>query len=277
MTSRLKIIAGGMIALGVLLAAIGFFSGGKWIIFKDDKGFYVPNKHTLVHKSYNLDAFTSIKVFNDFGDVEIVDGDSYSLEVNSLEDAGVTYSVKKGTLTVETKSKKKNRISIGFTSYETPSIKIIVPKDEALTSIIIDSNFGDTSLQGLHYQQLNLMANYGDIEFKNIVGEQTEITQAFGDMTLQQFSSNGFVAESEHGDIDIDGTLNGQSTVTSSFGDTTLQLQNNKSELGFELKTDFGDITVNNQSQDHKVSQLHEGDNQLKVSLSHGDLDLSLD
>lgn len=276
MISRHKLIAVSMITLGLLLAVVGYVSGGKWSIIKDDTGLHVPTKQSLVNNSYTLEAFTSIDVFNDYGDVEILAGDSYTLEVNAVEDADVSYSVKNGTLTVETESKKKNRLSFGFSVNKTPSIKIYVPKDVELNEIVLDSNFGDTTLRDLHYQQLNLIGNYGDIQFKNLDGMNTEITQSFGDMTLEQFTSNGFVVESEHGDIDIDGTLNGQTTIISSFGDTTLNLQNKKSELGYELNTGFGDITVNHQSKSSKVSQLYEGDHQLSVSLSHGDLELSL-
>ncbi|MGN4125748.1 DUF4097 family beta strand repeat-containing protein [Lysinibacillus sphaericus] len=276
MISRHKLIAVTMITLGLLLAVIGYLSGGKWSLIKDETGIHVPTKQSLVNNSYTLEAFTSIDVFTDYGDVEILSGDSYVLEVNAIEDEDVRYSVKNGTLTVETESKKKNRLSFGFSVNQTPSIKIYVPEKVALNKVVVDSNFGDTTLRGLHYQQLNVISNYGDIRFKHIDGINTEITQSFGDMTLEQFTSNGFVAESEHGDIDIDGTLNGQTTITSSFGDTTLNLQNKKSDLGYELNTDFGDITVDRQEQSSKISQLVKGNHQLSVSLSHGDLSLSL-
>ncbi|QDQ02119.1 DUF4097 domain-containing protein [Lysinibacillus fusiformis] len=276
MISRHKLIAVSMITLGLLLAVVGYVSGGKWSMIKDDTGLHVPTNQSLVKNSYTLEAFTNIDVFNDYGDIEILSGDRYALEVNAIEDADVSYSVKDGTLTVETKSKKKNRRYFGFSFSETPYIKIYVPKDVALNKVVLDSNFGDTTLRGLQYQQFNVISNYGDILFEDIDGMNTEITQSFGDMALEQFTSNGFVAESEHGDIDIDGTLNGQTTITSSFGDTTLNLQNKKSDLGYELNTDFGDVTVNHQEQNGKVSQLREGDHQLSVSLSHGDLDISL-
>lgn len=181
-----------------------------------------------------------------------------------------------GTLTVETKSKGKTGVTFGIGNFQTPSIIITVPKDAKLNSLIVDSDFGDTMLKGLHYQQLTIKGDYGDILLQNITGEKTEITQAFGDLTLEQFNSNGVVVESEHGEIDIEGTLNGQSQITSNFGDTTLDLQNKKSELGFELNTSFGEITVNDREHNGKASQLLEGNNQLNVSLSHGDLDLSL-
>ncbi|MNH23719.1 hypothetical protein D3C79_836290 [compost metagenome] len=74
----------------------------------------------------------------------------------------------------------------------------------------------------------------------------------------------------------MDGTLNGQTTITSSFGDATLHLQNKQSEIGYELKTSFGDVSINDEEQSGTVTQLNKGDHQLNVSLSHGDLDVSL-
>lgn len=275
MTS-LKQIAGSMIVIGIILAIVGYASGGKWFILKSDAGFHVPNDQSLVTNSYELDAFTNINLFNEHADIEILPSDSYSLEINTFEPTDVNYAVKDGELTVEFKNTKDNAISIGFRSFKTPSIKIYVPKDAKLSNIVLDSRFGDVNLQHLNYQKLNLFVSHGDISFENIVAGDTEVAQSFGDMTLQQFSSGSFVAESEHADIDIGGALNGKSTITSSFGDIELQLQNKENELGFDLNTNFGDITLNNKSIEGDFSQPHKGDNQLEVSISHGDLELSL-
>ncbi|MGA3598536.1 DUF4097 family beta strand repeat-containing protein [Lysinibacillus agricola] len=272
MMSRHTHIAMTMIAFGILLALVGYFSGGKWSFVLNDEGIHVPKNNNLVNNSYELDDFTSINIVNDYGDVEIVTSDRYALETNVVEDDDITYSIKDNTLTIETKGKKKNDLQLGFGSFNTPSIKIYVPADVKLNTVVLNSNFGDTTIRDLNYQQLNLTGDYGDIILKNTTGDKTEITQSFGDMKLQQFSSNGFVVESENGDINIDGTLNGQSSITSNFGDTTLDLQNKKSEIGYELNTDFGDLTVDKKEQNGNVSQEYKGDNQLKATISHGDL-----
>jgi len=277
MTSKNTLIAMTMIALGILLVVVGYFSGGRWFFIKDEDGLHIPTNNTLVSQSHDLDAFTSINIVNDYGDINIIASDSdYKLEANVLEQQDVTYHIENGTLTIEAKAKKKNRMQFGFISFSTPSIKIYVPADKQLDMIVIDSQFGDTTLQGLHYQQLNLFQDYGDITFTNTTGEKTEIAQDFGDLTLQQYSSNGINIESKHGDINIDGTLNGQTTITSSFGDATLHLQNKQSDIGYALNTSFGDVSINDEEQSGTVTQLNKGDHQLNVSLSHGDLDVSL-
>jgi len=276
MMSRHTHIAMTMIAFGILLALVGYFSGGKWSFVLNDEGIHVPKNNNLVNNSYELNDFTSINIVNDYGDVEIVTSDRYALETNVVEDDDITYSIKDNTLTIETKGKKKNDLQLGFGSFNTPSITIYVPADVKLNTVVLNSNFGDTTIRDLNYQQLNLTGDYGDIILKNTTGDKTEITQSFGDMKLQQFSSNGFVVESENGDINIDGTLNGQSTITSNFGNTTLDLQNKKSEIGYELNTDFGNLTVDKKEQNGNVSQSYKGDHQLKATISHGDLVLTL-
>ncbi|MFF6015532.1 DUF4097 family beta strand repeat-containing protein [Lysinibacillus fusiformis] len=277
MASKNSLIAMTIIALGILLALVGYFSGGRWFIIKDEDGIHVPGSNKLVSESYNLDKFTSINIANDYGDITVVaTEDQYKLETNVLEQQDVSYRIEDGTLQIETKAKKKNGFEFGFSSFSSPSIKIYVPANTNLKTIVIDSDFGDTTLRGLHYQQLNLMQNYGDITFNNITGENTEITQDFGDLTFKQYSSNGVNIESEHGDIHIAGTLNGTSTITSSFGDATLHLQNKQRDLGYEVKTSFGDITVNGTEESGTITQLYKGDDQLNVSLSHGDVNVSL-
>ena len=275
MTS-LKQIAGSMIVIGIVLAIIGYASGGKWFFTINNNGFQVPKEQSFVTNLYELDPFTSINIDIEHGDVEILPSDSYSIEVSSFESADVTHEVKSGTLTVDAKKSKDNGITIGFGSFETPTIKIYVPKDAKLSNIALDSSFGDVNLEHLNFQKLNLIVKHGDLSMENIVSAHTEITQSFGDISLQQFSSTSFVAESEHGDIEIDGELKGKSTITSSFGDIDLQLLNKESELGLDLNMNFGEISFNDQSIEGDFSQSHNGDNQLQVSLSHGDLDLSL-
>ncbi|KUF33185.1 MULTISPECIES: DUF4097 family beta strand repeat-containing protein [Lysinibacillus] len=277
MTSKNTLIAMTMIALGILLALVGYFSGGRWLIFKDADGLHVPSHTNLVSQSHELDTFISINIVNDYGDIEIIARDNdYRLETQVFEQQDVTYHIDNGVLTIETKAKKRDGFQFGFNNFSSPSIKLYVPKDTKVESVVIDSDFGDTAVRGLHYEELQLMQDYGDITFTNTTGDKTEITQSFGDLTLQQYASNGISIESEHGDITIDGTLNGQSTISSSFGDMTLHLQNKQSDLGYDLKTSFGDITMDGEEQSGKVTQVNNGDHQLHVSLSHGDLDVSL-
>ncbi|ATP39883.1 hypothetical protein CSE16_07340 [Solibacillus sp. R5-41] len=275
-TTRLKIIAGCMIAIGLVFAIIGFASGGQWYILKDNTGFYVPNEKTFVSQSYELDKFTKINISNEHSDIEILPSDRFSLEISAFETSDVTYVVKADTLTVKSRNKNENAMTIGLGPFKSPSIKIYVPKDVLLSNITVDSSFGDVNLQQLNYEQLNLDVRHGDISFNNIEAGYTEINNAFGDLTLHQFSSDSLVIESEHGDIDVTGELNGKTTISSSFGDVGLRLLNKKSDLGFVLSTFFGDLTVNDKDSGTKLSQLHEGNNQLEVSLSHGDLELSL-
>ncbi len=277
MTAKHTLIAITMIAAGILLALVGYFSGGRWLIIKDEDGFHVPSNQQLVNQTYTLDAFTRIDLQNDYGDLDIIAGGSdYKLETKVLKQQDVTYRIDNGTLIIETAARKKNSIEFGFGNFHSPSIKIYVPADQKLDTITINNSFGDIDIHQLHYQQLNLQQDYGDISFDHITADNTKISQSFGDITLQQYTSNDTIIDSEHGDIDIDGTLHGPTSISSNFGDTTLSLQNKKSEIGYDLTTSFGDITINGEEQRNNVTQLSDGDHQLTISSSSGDIELSL-
>lgn len=229
MTAKHTLIAITMIAAGILLALVGYFTGGRWLIIKDEDGFHVPSNQQLVNQTYTLDAFTRIDLQNDYGDLDIIAGGSdYKLETKVLKQQDVTYRIDNGTLIIATAARKKNSIEFGFGNFHSPSIKIYVPADQKLDTITINNSFGDIDIHQLHYQQLNLQQDYGDISFDHITGDNTKISQSFGDITLQQYTSNGTIIDSEHGDIDIDGTLHGPTSISSNFGDTTLSLQNKK-------------------------------------------------
>ncbi|MEG0386181.1 MAG: DUF4097 family beta strand repeat-containing protein, partial [Solibacillus sp.] len=276
MAARHKMIASSMIAIGILFTLVGFTSGGNWYVIKDNSGFYVPKEQTLAPQSYELGAFKNIIISIEHSDIELLPSDSFSMEVIAFKPTDVTYVVKGDTLTVKSNNTNNNAMTIGFGPFKTPSIKIYVPTDVLLSNITIDSSFGDINLEKLKYEQFNLDVSYGDVSFKNVESGHTEITNAFGDISLQQFTSESLVVHNEYGDIGIAGELNGKTTINSSFGDIDLQLLNNKNALGFELSTSFGDLTVNEKDYGTKLSQLHEGKNQLEVSLSQGDLELTL-
>lgn len=113
-----------IIALGVLLALVGYFSGGRWFIIKDEDGIHVPGSNKLVSESYNLDKFTSINIANDYGDITVVaTEDQYKLETNVLEQQDVSYRIENGTLQIETKAKKKTGLNLVSQAFLLPLSK----------------------------------------------------------------------------------------------------------------------------------------------------------
>lgn len=276
MNVQMKKIAVSMIAVGILFAIIGFASGGKWFILKGDSGFYVPQNQNFESKTFELEPFTNLNVSIGYGDVEIVPSNRFALEINANETSDITHEVKGDTLTINSDKTGGNTISIGIQSFQSPSIKLHVPKDTVLSNITLHASLGDVSFRQVSYKKLNLLIDYGDITFENVVANQTEITNSLGDVSLKNFSSKKLVLDSEKGDVAIEGILNGKTNITASLGDVTLDLENNKSELGYVLKTGLGDLTFNNEEHGSKLTQLYDGNNQLAVSLSLGDLDVSL-
>ncbi|GLC87043.1 DUF4097 domain-containing protein [Lysinibacillus piscis] len=313
MFKRSSWLAGCIILLGILLAGFGYISGGKWFIFKDDTGFHVPAKTTLEKNVYETENFSNIQVISHNSDVQIKTGDHFALETHTVNKDDVSFHVKDNTLTVTTPEAKKNTFEFGIGNFHSSSITIYVPKDTKLHTVDIATSFGDTTLQHILYQQLLLDSGSGDITLQQTDGETTTIEQGFGDITarnitgktLQIENQNGDITiggtiidsatitssfgditlhlqtsrqltvHSNNGDIAIDGLLNGLTAITSSFGDINLQLQNKQSALGFDLQTQFGDITVNQKSYSNQASQVVTSDQKLTISSDNGDIELS--
>lgn len=212
----------------------------------------------------------------------------------------------------EQKSDPKFLLNITITSIPQPVVKIYVPKDAKFSDILIVNNFGDIRLGEMKVDKMDILSTDGDIiikdlqsndltienQFGDITGSKiktvnlqvemndgdavfddldassTVFNNEFGDLTFRNIMTHGLALKSNDGDIDIQGMLFGKSQIHSSFGDITLKLLNKESELSYSIRTDFGDISVNDNEYENKATNKTNTEHELDIDSNDGDVQI---
>ena len=213
----------------------------------------------------------------------------------------------------ERKSRKIFNINLGFTNSTQTVVKIYFPSGEELKDVSIVNNFGDIHIEDMAIEKLDIRASDGDLMIKNVQANELKIVNQFGDITgydvktkdlnieltdgeaefnkisanfitvkngfgdtiLQDVTSEGLKMESNDGDIEIHGLLLGESIIESKFGDVTIQLLNKESELGYNIRNDFGDITIDNNDYQSQAVQKTSSTHNLEIDSKDGDVEIS--
>ncbi|QED49353.1 DUF4097 family beta strand repeat-containing protein [Cytobacillus dafuensis] len=213
----------------------------------------------------------------------------------------------------DSKSSPKLFLNLTFSSIPETVIKIYVPKETKFSDVSLVNKFGDTRLDGVITDKLKIDSNDGDIVlndvqanelniengfgditsskvttkvlnidmndgdaiFDTINAASTVLNNKFGDITFRNFTSEGLTMKSNDGDIEIQGMLLGNSTIHSSFGDVNLKLLNKKSDLSYNIRNKFGDITVNDNQFETKATNTTNSQNKLDITSNDGDVDVT--
>lgn len=142
------------------------------------------------------------------------------------------------------------------------------------TNLQISNHYGDMSGQSIDTEQLSLTLTDGDLTLNKVNANKAVINNQYGDLLLRQFNSQALDIQNNSGDVTLEGTLLGTSRVHAEYGDIQLILKNKQSELNYRIQSEFGDITVNNESFEGNVTQRADSNHQLNITAEDGDVNL---
>ena len=283
------IIAVLMLVSGLGLAAIGTANGGTWKMRFDLKDFKVKtaDSEEYVNKTEIVDEFSTIKVITSTVDINIENGDKYSVTYYVPEDKIPEIRCENGVLTVDTN--ESNSVSIFnfgfFTDDKNPYITITTPSTEAGNKLDVRSSTGDIKVTGLGFDG-NIKTSTGDVsvshgfikdgyiktstgditvdyissetietetstgEFKlshSIVNRKLTSDTSTGDIQLNQNTINYFGVEGSTSDITVLASEIDKIDIKTSTGEVELELKGSDSYYNFDLHTSTGDIRIGNQ------------------------------
>lgn len=197
-----------------------------------------------------LDEFNTIKVDADVMDLNIEYGSNFSLSYYCNEKLIPDYKVKDGVLTVT----QNSDLTSLWGGNKKCSVTITVP--EELEFVDIASDVGDIDLKNLSIKTLTLTADVGDIDI---------IRCTLGQVTLT----------ADLGDIDVENSSFIELKATNDVGDTDIESSISLSDYEIDLKTDIGEVEVNDRNSHRSFQQPGTGNGKLTVSNSTGDIEVS--
>lgn len=268
----LAIVAGGMVAIGLILAGIGYLAGGNQTIHIGKNGFTLGNKNRTSENveiySLDLEAFKSIDVDLGIYDVDLIPGDKYYVECNY--DSGCEKpSIKMENEKLVIRDDKQYNFSVNLDFFDINingvddgmNVKIYYPENTKFEDVKISCNTSDLSFENINADEIDFDLDFGDMDITNITANKVDIHMNSGDCIISKIKAENFNLKNNFGRIVLEeaelkvlkaGANSGDISVTNTIADNAV------------FKLDFGRLNTNN----FKT-------NGLEIDSSSGDVELN--
>lgn len=304
--------------IGFLLTGIGSILGGRVTgIGLNQNGFLIYTPHgpytdgsdfkEYEEKELSLEAFTSLTLNADYGDVTVMASDHYGIAYGMPDYETLTYDIQDGALNVteyDSRSMDSNgniylfNLNFGsFTDgsdYETPYLTIYVPENADLDKITVKNESGYIRLSDLQSNLLTVTCDYGDMKVNNISSNDININMESGYLEMDTVTSDTLSAYNDYGDIDMQQlSVSGDARIalesgncnlkelsvdnldiSSSYGSVDLYLNTPLSEYGYDLYTDYGSISLNEEDKNMQYLLEKESSKLIKIRCESGDISI---
>lgn len=270
-----KLLIAVVIIMGILILA--FDSTGKHV---DDT--FSP-----------IGDITNIQIENGSVDFKIVEGDSFFVKGENLEEDSYTFIQEGDDLIIKTD--KRNIEFFHFGLFEEPSrITVTIPSNIQFNSIsinngsgnfIVDTNLitrqcsitvgsGEIDAAAIQVESLEGSVGSGDFTFKSLEARDCNLELGSGDIEGKNMQVMNMSALTGSGDIYLKGVLTGVSEFICGSGDIELILDGDMEEYSFEVDGD--DIEINGENYGKKYKSDTVMDKQLHLQANSGDIDVTI-
>lgn len=210
--------------------------------------------------NFGLEGINKIQILSKTGDIIFEENKDENIRV-------VAYGKNDGDIKVELNG---DQLKIDYTKYSKSwfgfnhktDIIVYIPTNYTNT-IDIDSDYGDCSFCDLEeatikikadagdihigkVKNVDLDSDYGDIEIDSVL-HKLKVISDYGDIHVKELGINeNSSIEADYGDIDIGKTNDIYIDAKVDLGSCNINRNDRKSEIILKIKSDFGDINVNN-------------------------------
>lgn len=217
------------------------------------KNFGNRSNQIILDTNYEIENLEDIEILSTAGDIKFEESMEKNIRVvaygKNEDDLKVNFDENK----LKIDYSKTKKVNFWF-NFDITDIIIYIPKD--------------------YSKQINIKANYGDIELSDLENASIDISQDCGDVKLGKVKN--ILVKNSYGDVNIEEILN-KCTIESNCGDIKIekmQIQENssiESDLGdvkikqtndiyIDAKTDLGDVKVNTNNRHSEIILKIEGD-----------------
>ena len=221
-----------ILLVGLVILFIGLLNNGFKFNFRFTNNI---SENLVVDKTYD-NLFDEIKISTDAADIEIVESDTFKLEIYGNEKY-VTVNDNTNILDIDVKSEKCNFFCINVTISK---VVVYLPSsyDKKIT---IDNHYGDVKIDNFDNLILDATINAGDIKVESVFDIKAK--NNYGDIKIGKVN-NYLDLSNDCGDIKIEEiNINKDSKIDDSLGNIKIGKTN---EINIEADTDLGDVKVKN-------------------------------
>lgn len=264
---KIWLFSGCAMAIGLILATAGFFSGAKLDASFGMNGAQISNSTPHTINQEKLNAFDSIQLNVDQGDVEFVSSDHYGAVISYFgKEDKYRCDEKDGTLVITDQSENagSNWLNFNFmlgTSRNT--VKIYLPQGAKLKNLTVKIGNGNFTAGNFTSGSTDIRLPFGKLNLSDADCGDASITLQDGKSSLQRIQAASLIFKNDFGNSSF------EDITVSPDAKVKIDLQNGSASVknftaGFlELNNSFG----NNTLAGLKLSQLKSkiGNGNLKI------------
>ena len=205
----------------------------------------------LTADNTKLDDFSKISVDVKVMDLTLTKGSDFSISYSSSEKLVPEYDIEDDTLVLTQKRLKSDSL-MGLDSKKC-AVTITVRED---------------------LQTIDISANVGDINVKQITAENLYLDANVGDIDVNACSFEKVVSDANVGDVDFENTSFQNMEISNDVGDVSVSTKD-LSDYQMDLSTDIGEVSVNDKN--HRKSYKYSGDSDCKLVIENNTGDIEVD
>jgi len=233
-----------LMLVGIVLMVIGFLLGPKSGIYLYKNGISFDDRELVTIKESDLDIFTSIDISSNYSNIEIIESDSYGLEIRTIDN--VKWSIENDSLKIDYSKKSiKKFFSLDLSNFfrENEYIKVYLPKGALLDSLKIDADAGNININNIPINDIYIDSDFGDITINNLKTINMSVANNAGNLTCKKIDAEQIILNSDFGDMSLKDINTNSINIESNAGNVTL---NNCNTKNLSVQSDFGNVSANN-------------------------------
>lgn len=141
-----------------------------------------------------------------------------------------------------------------------------------------DSSYGDIAMDSVSLNgSLHLQLDSGDIRWKDVSAKNLDLNSSYGNVTGEKLSFQNADVEMESGDCALAGIAFDSWDMESEYGDVKLTLADALEDYGYQLKTEYGRITIGGEDAGESYNSFfhkEEKGKTIKISCDSGNIKL---
>lgn len=246
MTTIQKIIKGLAIALAVfiifnIVSAIAsvFFAitGINWAFDT-----FTSNEEVIssVENTFDIEEIKNIKIKSGIEKIEIIPGNEFKVIGENVPES-FSCNVENETLNITSSGKAK------FFWGNDSIIKVYIPKEFVFENANLSLGVGETNIENLLVEYLDLTCGAGEIDIKYIEARKgAKINCGVGEFTIKDSKLNNLEFNAGVGENEISSVLSGKCTLKQGVGESNIILKDFDEENGkINTKKGIGELRVN--------------------------------
>jgi len=250
------------VGLGIAIVIIAFATSG----------FHKAEATTSLHKNY--EGVKSIEMDINYREVNVVEGEQFSISAEDIVENEIDSYVKDGTWYIKENSKDNVNffgfhVSIDeiFNWGNSHQITITIPKDFIAKNITAYINAGSLEIDELTADNCDLKVQSGQLSVNKLeISNQSKYHVGTGEITINHIIAKDIDLSCDVGKINVSGTITGDNSIQNNVGEVKLTLDGKESDYSYQVSCNVGNVTIGDLRY-HKINNQIINDNNAKNNI----------